>query len=106
MCIPTNNNCALVTLIHSGQSWTNPNISCLLQQTPGDCQVSSSGTTVHSKLYVVLILVFNNHASYKCDDYSVVVNKDEDTPLFLECSNGHLDWVKALINEHIDPRGK
>ena len=38
--------------------------------------------------------------------HSVVVNKDGDTPLFLECSRGHLDWVKALIDEHNDPRGK
>ena len=23
-------------------------------------------------------------------------------PLFLECSGGHLDWVKALINKHVN----
>ena len=37
---------------------------------------------------------------------TVVVNKDGDTPLSLECSHGHLDWVKALINKHVDPRSK
>ena len=36
---------------------------------------------------------------------SVVVNEDEDTPLLLECSRGQLDWVKALINKHVNPRG-
>ena len=38
--------------------------------------------------------------------HSVVVNKDGDTPLFLLCSIGNLEWVKALINEDIDPRGE
>ena len=37
---------------------------------------------------------------------TVVVNKHGDTPLSIECSRGHLDWVKALINKHIDPRSK
>ena len=39
-----------------------------------------------------------------CVCATVVVNKDGDMPLSLECSHGHLDWVKALINKHIDPR--
>ena len=37
---------------------------------------------------------------------TVVVNKDGDTPLSIECSRGHLDWVKALINKHVDARSK
>ena len=93
----------IVTLRYSGQSWTNPTIPCLLQQTPGDCQVSSSGTTVQPKLYVVFILFSTWDTNL---GHSVVVNKDGDTPLFLECSIGNLDWVKALINKHIDPRGE
>ena len=49
-------------------------------------------------------------AFYQCDRFdfahSVVVNKVGDTPLYLECSYGTLDWVKALINEHINPNSK
>ena len=37
---------------------------------------------------------------------SVLVNEDEDMPLLLECSRGHLDWIKALINKHIDPKSE
>ena len=47
-----------------------------------------------------------NHADLVV--HSVVVNKDidRDTPLIIECSHGHLDWVKALINTQIDPRSE
>ena len=53
------------------------------------------------------ILVTNKvYIHEHADVLSVVVNKDGDTPLSLECSHGNLDWVEALINKHIDPRSK
>ncbi len=39
--------------------------------------------------------------------YIGTVNKADDTPLSLACTNGHLDTVKYLVNEcHCDPRSK
>ncbi len=37
---------------------------------------------------------------------TVAVNEAGDTPLSLECSRGDLEMVKALINEHVDPKSK
>ena len=45
--------CSLIR--YNEHSWTHPIVPCLLQQTPGDCQVSSSGATVQPKLYVLVI---------------------------------------------------
>ena len=36
---------------------------------------------------------------------TVVVNIEGDTPLFLECARGKLDWVKAFIG-NFDPNGE
>ena len=57
------------------------------------------------KLYVLVIF---STANKTCSFIppTVVVSKDGDTPLSIECSHGHLDWVKALINKHVDPRSK
>ena len=48
--------------------------------------------------------VFTNHVNLV--DHSVVVNENGDTPLSLECFNGHLNWVKALFNKYVDPKGE
>ena len=52
-----------------------------------------------------MLTIFYQHSNIVVV-HAVIVNKEEDTPLSLECSRGSLDWVKALIGKHVDLNGE